>query len=178
MVWSNSLYLKTQVLIFIRLFESHAMKIYFGEFLVRQHCFHLPYGCMIFFVSHYYCLSPPVQRVLLLSLYLFLCSLRSADHLAYVSAVILTNLSMTCLWMVGMCILSWRTLRIIKKSNTTLYWIKQLEPVIYVCNNKTIMAFSDKIGPFFMVKKKAYWWVWSYALICKTRQFSWCYLFK
>ena len=68
-----------QVLIFIRLFGSHAMKITFGEFLVRQHCFHLSYVCMIFFVSQYYCLSPPVQRVLLLSLCLFLCSLRSAD---------------------------------------------------------------------------------------------------
>ena len=178
MVWSNSLYLKTQVLIFIRLFESQTMKIYFGEFLVRQHCFHLSYRCMVFFVSHYYCLSPTVRRVLLLSLCLFLCSFWSADHLAYVSAVILTTLSMTYLRMVGMCILSWRTLRITKKSNTTLYWIKQLEPVIYVCNNKNIIPFSDKIGLFFMVKMKAYWWVRSYAHICKIRQFSWCHLFK
>mgnify|MGYP001796310973 CR=1 FL=1 len=99
------------------------MKIYFGEFLVRQHCFHLSNGCMIFFVSHYYCLSPPVQRVLLLSLCLILRSLRSADHFAYVSAVILTNLSMTCHRMIGMCILSWQTWRITKKSDTTLYWI-------------------------------------------------------
>ena len=69
---------------------------------------------MIALVSHYYCLSPPVLRLVLLSLCLFFCSLRPPDHLAFVSAdefasVILTSLS---LWLRMVCMrkFSWPTI--------------------------------------------------------------------
>ena len=81
------------------------MKIYFGQLLVKQRCFHLPYGCLISFVTHYYWLSSCAASSASLSLCLFLCSLRSSDHLAFASAdeFALYSLQNTT------CVLGWRS---------------------------------------------------------------------
>ena len=66
------------------------MKIYFGKLLVKQRCFYLPYGCLISFVTHYYCLSSCAASSASLSL--FVSSSAHCDLLTTWLSFLLMNL--------------------------------------------------------------------------------------